>query len=104
MSQCDFCSSKEAKWEFPAEVFTIEIIGWRSKDKWAACDSCHDFIQAESYTFLLYRAVQHDPQFIAGVYVYEELEGLNMMLQLQFRLHRKGEPMPIIQEEENGSV
>jgi hypothetical protein len=44
---CDFCSSPDVRWSYTAEDFVIvePRIEWGSRGGWAACDTCHDFIE-----------------------------------------------------------
>src|SRR5262245_39582539 len=44
---CDFCSSTEVRWSYMAEDFVIlePRIEWGSRGGWAACDTCHDYIE-----------------------------------------------------------
>jgi len=59
-SICDFCDKKEsATWYYPlAQLtvpigpFNIPVEGLGSSDGYSACDTCHDFIEAEDYVGL----------------------------------------------------
>jgi hypothetical protein len=44
MSVCDFCSEADPAWVYPARDFVFGIS--RSAGGWAACDRCHDLIEA----------------------------------------------------------
>jgi|SRR5262245_12559577 len=48
---CDFCSSPAVTWSYDVDDFHIvdrpEVHeGWGSTGGWAACDTCHDLIEA----------------------------------------------------------
>jgi hypothetical protein len=44
---CDFCSSPDVRWSYQAVDFVIDEprIEWGSRGGWAACDTCHDYIE-----------------------------------------------------------
>lgn len=55
---CDFCSSKEVTWSYNAEDFSVPEAEWGSRGGWAACDTCHDLIEADQREALLLRSVE----------------------------------------------
>jgi hypothetical protein len=52
---CDFCLAPNPPWTYPAGH--VHIVGHRaitdSDDPWAACDTCHDLIEAENHVELV---------------------------------------------------
>ena len=62
---CDFCSSPEIRWEYPARDFTTDVV--RSPDggtvteralgAWRACDECHRLIEAGDFGGLAARSL-----------------------------------------------
>lgn len=57
---CDFCTEPHPTWGYPAKDFALETglpIGILSDGWWAACDTCHDLIEADNRTALLTRAL-----------------------------------------------
>lgn len=51
---CDFCSQPGPRWRYPAKSFESHSYG--SISDWAACDTCHQFIEAGNYKALARRA------------------------------------------------
>lgn len=49
---CDFCSSPQVSWIYPASDFKTPWVT-RSKGAWAACQRCHDLIESRQYVRLL---------------------------------------------------
>lgn len=45
---CDFCSSPEVAWSYDARDFEVvePEVHWGSRGGWAACEACHNFIEA----------------------------------------------------------
>lgn len=46
---CDFCSEPNPRWQYPASDFIMHVPGpddYGSEGAWAACDACHDLIEA----------------------------------------------------------
>lgn len=54
---CDFCSSREVKWSYPAVDFVELSTAWGSTGEWAACDACHDCIENDDRKGLTQRSV-----------------------------------------------
>lgn len=53
---CDFCSSEDPRWEYPAKTFTIPGPGgqpYTSAGAWAACESCAALIERGDRNTLL---------------------------------------------------
>lgn len=62
---CDFCSAPEVKWRYPAidttPIATVTddaILFIDSKGDWAACDICHELIQAHDRRGLAERSIE----------------------------------------------
>jgi hypothetical protein len=43
---CDFCSTPEVKWMYPADDIAVDALQWGSRGEWAACDTCHALIES----------------------------------------------------------
>jgi hypothetical protein len=56
--RCDFCSDAEVKWSYPANDFIELSSMWGSAGDWAACDACHDLIEAGNQRGLSERSVE----------------------------------------------
>jgi hypothetical protein len=56
--KCDFCSSREVAWSYPAADFDFPMAGWGSIGAWAACDLCSTLIEAGDWTGLLDRSIE----------------------------------------------
>lgn len=59
-SICDFCSSPNVTWVYPARTFAayvFEGIVGESVGDWAACPICHGFIEAGQQTELAERSL-----------------------------------------------
>lgn len=78
MMQCDFCSSPDVKWAYKAEPFAGMVLGvdrdgdimsrhFSSDDGWAACDACHQLIEAGDRDGLIDRCLyqSHNPDVAA---------------------------------------
>lgn len=63
---CDFCNAKAPQWDYPCESFLSDAGTVRKDGKtytqalnnigtWAACDACHELIEAGKFTELLDR-------------------------------------------------
>lgn len=66
--KCDFCSSPAVRWRYPARDVNMGVVlsGGKSvmhnsRGDWAACDTCHDMIEAGDYTSLLNRSIERFP-------------------------------------------
>ena len=47
---CDFCSSPDVKWRYPAKTFLAYVtdsVAGESLGDWAACTKCHDLIERD---------------------------------------------------------
>jgi hypothetical protein len=53
---CDFCSSSDVTWSYDAADYILDE-KWGSRGGWAACDECHDLIEADDRLGLARRAV-----------------------------------------------
>lgn len=54
--KCDFCSSTNVKWSYPAKSFPIGY--GRSIGNWAACDFCYNLIEIDDRKGLLEWSLQ----------------------------------------------
>jgi hypothetical protein len=99
--ECDFCSTPNPTWTYPAETFTAvglstEPFVQTSLGSWATCEMCHRLIQRNDRTALAIRALDHliiaHPEMIFfSKELLDELRGLHE----QFFLYRTGEPQPV---------
>jgi hypothetical protein len=55
---CDFCSSTEVEWTYPAHDIVVPEIKSRSVGAWAACGPCHTLIEADARDTLSWRAAK----------------------------------------------
>ncbi len=54
--KCDFCSEPEPAWSYPAA--TVRVVSNHVSDgDWAACDACHDLIEAKDFNALADRSL-----------------------------------------------
>lgn len=57
--RCDFCFATEPEWRYPCKSFDIPgTHEYGSYEDWAACDACHDVIEANDRAALVERAMQ----------------------------------------------
>jgi len=57
---CDFCSSPEVVWRYPAHNFIAYVIGdiaGQSVGDWAACPICHGLIESGRHAELTERSL-----------------------------------------------
>jgi hypothetical protein len=61
--ECDFCSSPEIVWEYPARDFVLPLLGttsFLSLDGWVTCQKCYQLIEAGDTQALKKRmAIRH---------------------------------------------
>jgi hypothetical protein len=55
---CDFCSDPNIAWSYAAGDFHIPDMTWGSRGGWAACETCHDFIEANDHEGLARHSVE----------------------------------------------
>jgi hypothetical protein len=82
---CDFCSHPSVGWRYPARSFvayiTDEVAG-QSVGDWAACDTCHEFIENDDRAGLAAHSINSlirvQPEFeIAREELSREMERLH---------------------------
>lgn len=112
-SVCDFCMSPAITWAYPCESFSMGIATEQRKETlnswggWAACDVCHDLIEAgeDKERELADRSANQNNRMLSEGLTEAEFEMLSAMLftmHEQFRAGRKGpaiawkpgDPMP----------
>ena len=102
---CDFCSKTPVKWSYDCPDFEawagrneedkITIRGM-SRGGWAACDVCHDFIEADDYESLLQRSVD---VVMTDSNVPRELnEEVLRAIHQDFKDRRRGEAEPFLED------
>lgn len=98
MTVCDFCSSPDVRWAFPARPFVKEIdapgvhVDWGSYGGWAACQECHDLIVAGKRDELTARAAA--PLVAVTRLPSDFLEARLRELHDKFWSNRNGDPVP----------
>ena len=57
---CDFCSSPDVHWHYEANDFQAgpDSLHWGSRGFWAACNVCHDLVEANNRQALGMRGMQ----------------------------------------------
>jgi hypothetical protein len=98
-SICDFCSEPNVVWQYPAQNFiayaTPGVVG-QSIGDWAACVTCHLFIERGDHNALLERSVsrllEKNPDMRADEA--EVREHLRMIHRMFFD-HQAGAPLPV---------
>lgn len=55
---CDFCSEPNIEWCYPTRDFTVPDIHYIPDPDFAACQICHDLIEADNWEGLAERAAQ----------------------------------------------
>ena len=99
---CDFCSSPDVRWRYPARSFVIPKYAWESVTDWAACGECKRLIEAGNHDGLITRSVDmfyhHHPHW-AGVISRDILTATVIDGHSQFFANRTGtvmdEPLPM---------
>jgi hypothetical protein len=101
MSQaiCDFCSGPRVAWRYPARSFVAYVvasIGGESVGDWAACDECHDLIEASDREGLTERSLEaliekHPEMTSVRDTITEHMAGLHIL----FFENRTGAATPV---------
>ena len=97
---CDFCSKPSPNWRYPASEFTTvpepEQSPATSIGDWAACDTCHDLIEASEWIGLCVRSTETliavRPDLLDRT---DEIAKVMVSLHCGFRDHRGGPPTHI---------
>lgn len=96
---CDFCSSPNVRWSYPAEDFVYVGItgsGIASHGSWEACDVCHGMIERGDHALLVKHSVERlglpnlPAESIPGFEI--DIAGLHSA----FFKQRTGDPLPIV--------
>lgn len=102
--KCDFCSSPAVRWSYPARDVNMGVVLGgsmpvlhNSRGDWAACDACHDLIEAGDYKSLLNRSIAAfpGPSFLPQSVV----TGSIVSAHRAFRAACKDAPIPFNREE-----
>jgi hypothetical protein len=100
---CDFCSAPHPRWSYPCRPSVTEVAGIAVHDMepWAACDACHQLIQAGNRDGLARRSVEtliaSNPEFAperAELFAF-----LRCGAHERFYRTRLGEPAPLAPEQ-----
>ena len=103
---CDFCSSPDVVWMFPADTFTMfrsEGADHVSLDDWAACEICAHLIEQElwddltRHAYQSFQAVNPTPigSPMVAALVMEAVRGNTT----RFQKHRKGPAVRVGKED-----
>lgn len=96
MNRCDFCSSRDVQWTYPARNFAIVVSGsgvWGSRGGWMACGQCAELIERDAVDELLTRAARSFAQ-AQDVPFSETIVEAMAPLVTGFRLSRRGPRVP----------
>ena len=101
---CDVCGEPGPAWLYPCDSFALPQIGYESVTDWAACDACHDLIEADDTEGLYRRRAERrepgieqeladrSPEDRARIERTREL--FIRTMQAAFLAHRWGRPRP----------
>jgi hypothetical protein len=108
--QCDFCSSPDVRWAYPARDFVVDaetvarnvgapelaglIPDWGSRGGWAACPACHALVQRGDRDRLAIRSAKRMRRVYASLSMREALTAVRRV-QDDFWANREGAPEPI---------
>ena len=97
---CDFCSSPEVVWRYPAHNFIAYVIGdiaGQSVGDWAACPACKALIEAGDRVGLADRSaallITANPEMASAK---DELVGELMSLQSMFFANQCGQAVAVV--------
>jgi hypothetical protein len=93
-SKCDFCSSPDVRWSYPARDFTILPLMVASGGGWAACQTCHDLIETQDWKALAGRSADTHPMVKDGLMPREVAIEFTKTIHFAFRLARTGPAEP----------
>lgn len=89
---CDFCSDPNVRWGYPANDYLSEVCPVaNSIGGWAACQECHDFIEAGDWAGLAVRDADKFPLPIP----YEDKVALARAIHIEFQKQRSGPAYPV---------
>lgn len=96
---CDFCSSSDVRWIYPADSFEIrmkhEITGGlfegRSELDWTACDECSRLIEENEWVKLTERSADRFDLEDLPESIVKATKKFLAIVHREFRLHRRGE-------------
>lgn len=95
---CDFCSSSDIRWIYPADSFEIHVVheltkGFfegRSEADWLACDGCSKLIEDNEWKALTERSVKKFGMEGLPQEIIDATRRFLTILHREFRIHRKG--------------
>jgi hypothetical protein len=89
---CDFCSSTEVRWRFPAEDFETTVTRRAgSEGGWVACDICHILVDSGDMDALLNRSWDLLSTKCPGAKDFRDVLLVNLRtLHQEFAAHRTG--------------
>ena len=90
---CDFCSSAEPTWVFPANSYHDRLLNVQSINNWLACDECATLINQDRWGKLAERSLRN-PAVAALVNRATRKAILDNAVRMHkdFQKHRTGEP------------
>ena len=90
---CDFCSATPVEWSYPATTFLSDQFSeWGSAGSWAACQPCHDLIEADDYDALGSRSIE---KYEIPLECRWEVRKSLLRLHSQFRAARTGDAVKV---------
>jgi hypothetical protein len=99
--KCDFCSSPDVRWAFPANNTTTPVplpkpntATFNSLGSWAACQLCHDLIVAGKRDELAERSARTMKQIYRTPGSISSLVAMIRPLHDDFWANRHGDPVP----------
>lgn len=93
---CDFCSSPEPAWRYPAASFVVKGLGPHASDgDWAACDQCSALIEDADLRRLILRAAIAANRRSGGVLRTSMARKSLQRIYAQFFRSRLGERRPL---------
>ena len=89
---CDFCSSTEVRWSFPAEDFETTVTRQAgSEGGWVACDICRILVDSGDMDALLQRSWDVLSTQCPGAEEFKDALLVNLLtLHQEFAAHRTG--------------
>ncbi len=100
---CDFCSSRDVRWRYPAiDAAPVILKGHgvivvaEAKGDWAACEICHKLIQADDRKGLVRRGAKTFAEKYPNFNMQADTEKLVHQIQDEFWAARTGPPERVI--------
>lgn len=100
--KCDFCSERPVRWRYPARSFVMGHtgeLGHESVGDWAACETCHDLIEADQRTALTARSLEQYANMTAALTEDQKAQLTALLTEAHNRFfnHRTGPAEPYVE-------